>query len=137
MDEPQDNGTADELQALRRRVRELEAEAARAATAGLNRAGDTTFNAIGDPAFILDREMRVVSINPALAAWSEQRGIDIDVIGRDILEAYPFLPTNAREDSRRVLETARPSVFEAPIDVGAEHINIVGIAYEVSTSGIL
>ena len=131
-------GIPNELAALRRRVEEFEAQAARLAMHGPEeRHGpeelcSATFEAISDPAVLVDLDNRIIGINSALRTWSDKFGLNTDVAGRDLCEAYPFLPDSVREDHDRRLRTGQPHVSEATVDIDGQRVT-----YEVHRSPVV
>ena len=119
MNDTPDNGMADELAALRRRVEELEARAGRSMH-DPEELCCAMFDALGDPAVGTDCDLKVIGINSALRNWLERLGLETDVVGRDLLDAFGFLPDSVREDHLRAAQSAESHLAEITLDLAGE-----------------
>jgi PAS domain S-box-containing protein len=75
------------------------------------------FDAISDGIHIIDGNEKVIYCNKAFCAWLEKMGIDTDVIGKKVLEAFPFLANKAREEYRLVFRTGKILITNEMIKV--------------------
>jgi PAS domain S-box-containing protein len=119
-----------ELAALRRRVAELEPSGAEhrqtvaQRDAGLEalRSSEaqyrTTLDALGDMIHVVDDRLRIVLANDALKQRTEELGLETDVVGKTIYEAYPFLPQGIRAEYAEVFKSGRLLVTEERTQVG-------------------
>ena len=82
-----------------------EAQDALCASEGLYR---TTIDAISDAVHVVDRDLRICLFNASFKTWCEQLGLSADVVGRELLDVFPFLDDKVREEYRRVFDTGRP-----------------------------
>jgi PAS domain S-box-containing protein len=63
-----------------------------------------TVDTLSEIIHVVDGDLRVVLANKACQAWNRRRGLESDVVGRDLCGAFPFLGEEARDEYRRVLE---------------------------------
>lgn len=83
----------------------------------------TTINSIGDVIHVVDRDLRLILINPAFKKWAQMFKLRTDIIGRPLLEAFPFLSNKIRNEYRRVFRTAKPLITEERTEIeGQEYI---------------
>ena len=75
------------------------------------------FDAISDGIHIIDGNEKVIYCNKALHAWREKMGIEGDIIGKKVLEAFPFLPNKAREEYRLVFRTGKILITDEVLKV--------------------
>lgn len=76
------------------------------------------FEAIPVPAYVVDADLRIVVTNRALRERSVADGIDADhLVGKSILEAFPFLPSNIVEEYRQVLGTGEMAFGQAVFEI--------------------
>jgi PAS domain S-box-containing protein len=75
------------------------------------------FDAISDGIHIIDGNEKVIYCNKALHAWRKKMGIEGDIIGKKVLEAFPFLPNKAREEYRLVFRTGKILITDEVIKV--------------------
>ena len=66
----------------------------------------TALESMTDAVHVVDRDLRIVLVNSAFAAWMDQFGLAGDIAGKTVFEAFPFLPPGVRDEYRRVLDQA-------------------------------
>jgi PAS domain S-box-containing protein len=76
-----------------------------------------TIDHIADAIHVADKDLNILLINKKLLEWAKDLGIGNKVIGRNIFEAYPFLPDRIREEYEAVFRTGET--------VRTEEVNIV------------
>lgn len=64
----------------------------------------TTLDAMADAIHAVDRDLQIVLVNRALQQWCHELGLDRDIVGRSVFEAFPFLPDSVGEEYRRAFE---------------------------------
>ncbi|UCG34910.1 MAG: PAS domain S-box protein [Candidatus Omnitrophota bacterium] len=71
-----------------------------------------TIDSIADAIHVIDSELRIILINKAFLRWCEQLGISKKVIGKRVLEAFPFLPSKIEDECREVFSSGKPLITE-------------------------
>ncbi|MBU0514244.1 MAG: PAS domain S-box protein [Proteobacteria bacterium] len=82
----------------------------------------TTIESLGDPIFVLDRDLRLILSNQALKNWMDDLDLSTDVLGRPMAAAFPCLPETTLESYRRVFATGRGSITEDRIEAGGREV---------------
>ncbi len=72
----------------------------------------TTLNSISDAIHVVDKDLRIVLCNPALVQWCRQLGLESDLVGLTVFEAFPFLPEEVRDEYHNVFQTGETLVRE-------------------------
>ncbi len=71
----------------------------------------SAFDALPDPAHIIDDQYRMRHINRAAYVWYRQTGLDGDVmLGKPPWEAYPYVPPDIRKHYEEVTRTGLPVI---------------------------
>jgi PAS domain S-box-containing protein len=58
-----------------------------------------------DPLNVVDEDFKVILVNPAHIQRAKKLGVDTNPIGKDILEAFPFLSERIRDEIKQVFST--------------------------------
>jgi len=82
----------------------------------------TTLDSMGDAIHVVDRDLRLVLLNERFKQWCRDLGLETEVIGRTVFEAFPFLPETVREEYERVFRTGETLVTEEASQVGEREI---------------
>lgn len=86
----------------------------------------TTLNSLNEAIHVIDRDRRIVLINPAFEQWIKNLNIETDLIGREIFEVLYFLPESIREEYRQVFETGETLITMENVKVkGREYFTEV------------
>jgi len=95
----------------------------KAVPTGLDAEHRATLEALFDAVHVVDADLRFVLINAAFRRWLEQLGVDSDVVGLRLFDAFSFLPERIREEYRRVFERGEIVLTEesTPIGSGVYH----------------
>lgn len=72
----------------------------------------TTIGAIDEGIHVVGPDLRIVLFNDTFRRWCKELGLESDMVGRTVLEAFPFLSDRVRDDYRHVLETGEPLTTE-------------------------
>ncbi|MGY5854724.1 MAG: PAS domain S-box protein [Candidatus Thorarchaeota archaeon] len=67
----------------------------------------TTLNSTGDPIHLIDKDYRMQLLNPAFTLWLEELGLDSDILGKSVFDAFPFLSYEVKEEYDRVFSTGK------------------------------
>ena len=65
----------------------------------------TTIDSLGDPLHVVDRDLRIILVNNAFKSWLTELNIDAEIIGRKILEVFPFLLSKVYDEYKEVFDT--------------------------------
>jgi PAS domain S-box-containing protein len=112
-----------ELNKLRSQVMELEEiEKQRRQIADALHESETQLrvilNSLGDAIHVVDKNLCLVMMNTSFQRWNLELGLKIDVIGKQILEIFPFLPKSVEEEYRRVFELGETLLTEENTKIG-------------------
>ncbi len=95
---------------LRREVAERErTEQALRASELLYRA---TVDGMDEPMHVVTRSLRIELVNAPLRQWCCELGVDDDLVGKGLYEAFPFLHDRVRREYDEVFRTGRPLTTE-------------------------
>jgi len=61
---------------------------------------------------VVNKDLRILLANRALREYVRELGVDANLTGRRIFEAFPFLPDRVRDEYNRVFETGKPLLTE-------------------------
>ena len=79
----------------------------------------TTIDAMEDAIYVVDADLQVTLFNKTLRRWSEQFGYEAEqTLGRNLFEAFPFLPGDAKEGYNKVLDSGEPLVTNEKFQFG-------------------
>ncbi|MFW9829300.1 MAG: PAS domain S-box protein [Candidatus Thorarchaeota archaeon] len=70
----------------------------------------TTIDSLNDSLHVVDSELRIMLINQELKNWLNELGIETDILGKYLSDAFPFLPGKVYEEYREVFETGKPLI---------------------------
>lgn len=65
----------------------------------------STLEALDTPLHVVDNDLHIILINKRLEEWLEELGLESDVIGRKIFEAFDFLDKKSVDEYKLVFET--------------------------------
>ena len=107
----------DELNTLRRHIAGLEASAAQRLPAGEGFQSSqaqyrTVFDSLGDAIHVIDSDFRLTLFNKKFERWNEELGLETQVIGKNLLEVFPFLPEHVRNEYIRVFDSGKMLITE-------------------------
>jgi PAS domain S-box-containing protein len=107
----------DELNTLRLQIAELESSAAKRQPAGDTFHSSqtqyrTVFDSLGDAIHVIDSNFRFTLFNKRFERWNRELALETQVIGKNLLEVFPFLPENVRNEYIRVFDTGKMLITE-------------------------
>ena len=75
-------------------------------------------NSMGDAIHVINSDFEIIFANPAFSTWLKQLNLEIDIVGKTIQEAFPFLPDDVLDEYHEVFSSGQPLVTEerTPID---------------------
>jgi len=65
----------------------------------------TTIDSLGDSLHVIDRDYKIILMNFSFIRWLDDIGLDHKIVGKNVFEAFPFLPDTARQEYEQVFET--------------------------------
>ncbi|MFX1480777.1 MAG: PAS domain S-box protein [Promethearchaeota archaeon] len=71
-----------------------------------------TLNAMGDAIHVVDSNLKIILINPAITKWLESIGVDKDVLSKKVNEAFPFLSEKVSNEYKQVFNTGEPLITD-------------------------
>ncbi len=81
----------------------------------------TTIDALGDAIHVIDEDYRITLANTALKEWIKDLGLETNITGRTIFEAFPFVPVAIREEYRQVFCTGKTLIAEESLRIKDAH----------------
>jgi PAS domain S-box-containing protein len=72
----------------------------------------TTIDSMSDIVHMVDRDLRVLLINPAFKKWARLLKLDTKIVGRTLFEDFPFLTNKIRTEYRQVFKTGKSLITE-------------------------
>ncbi len=82
----------------------------------------TALDSMGDAIHIVDNELRLILFNKAFRRWNEELGLETDVIGRTVFEAFPFLPDSVRDEYQKVFDTGEILITEESTKIAGREL---------------
>jgi len=70
----------------------------------------TTIDSLNDPLHVVDTGLRIMLINKELKKWLYKLDYKANILGKELSEAFPFLPDKVYEEYREVFETGKPLI---------------------------
>jgi len=71
-----------------------------------------TIDSMGDAIHVIDKDLRLILINPAIIRWLEVLGLQTDVIGKKLNEAFPFLSEKVLDEYKQVLDSGETLITD-------------------------
>jgi len=69
-------------------------------------------HSMGDAIHVINRDFEIILVNPAFSTWLKQLNLEIDLIGKTVQEAFPFLPDYVIDEYYEVFSSGRTLVTE-------------------------
>ncbi|MHA1989883.1 MAG: PAS domain S-box protein [Candidatus Hodarchaeales archaeon] len=80
----------------------------------------STLDAILEPIHVVDDNLNITLLNQACANWNKRLGIRNSVLGRNLREIYPFLPSTTFDEYKQVLDSKEVLITEQEIELFGE-----------------
>jgi diguanylate cyclase (GGDEF)-like protein/PAS domain S-box-containing protein len=77
-----------------------------------------TIDSMADAIHVVDTDLRFILFNEAFKKWNQELKLDVNVLGKQLFEAFPFLPEKVRDEYREVIESGKILVTEESTKVG-------------------
>ena len=71
-----------------------------------------TIDSMGDAIHVIDKNLRLILINPAIKKWLEILGFETDVLSKKLNEAFPFLPKKVLDEYIQVLNSGKTLITD-------------------------
>ncbi|MBN2190630.1 MAG: PAS domain S-box protein [Candidatus Aureabacteria bacterium] len=82
----------------------------------------STINSLTDALHVVDGNLSVLLANNTMASWNKRFGLKTDMVGRNLLEIYPFLSEKVIEQYKKVFKEGKPVITEEKNLFGTETI---------------
>ena len=82
----------------------------------------TTIDSISDALHVIDKEYNIILLNQTFKSWLEELELDINVEGKKVFEAFPFLSERVREEYEQVFRTGGVHIMIDTIIVNGKEI---------------
>ncbi len=82
----------------------------------------STLDALSDAVTVIDRDFNLILANTSVREWLRSLGQSDDILGKPILDAFPFLPPSVLDEYRTVFSTGSIVVTEESSRIGAAEI---------------
>jgi len=69
-------------------------------------------DSMGDAIHVVDRELRLLIANPTLIQLNKELGLETEVVGRTLLEVFPFLADTVIEEYQQVFDNGKNLISE-------------------------
>jgi len=89
----------------------------------------TILESMSDGVHIIDRDWNIILFNDIFKKWCEELGVKSDVMGKNVLKAFPFLPELVRKEYEKTFESGKPVVSN-------EHLLLCGVKIYTETRKI-
>ncbi len=86
----------------------------------------TIINSIGDAIHVVDKDLRIILVNPALEQRARSLSLNTFQVGKKVNEAFPFVPEKILDEYRQVFNTGETLITEECLSIeGKEYFNDV------------
>lgn len=72
----------------------------------------TMINSMGDPIHVIDKDFNIILANPAFSLWLSQLGLEIQLVGKPLRVAFPFLQDNIIDEYHTIFSSGQPLLTE-------------------------
>ncbi|MFW9904239.1 MAG: PAS domain S-box protein [Candidatus Thorarchaeota archaeon] len=69
-------------------------------------------NSMGDAIHVINSNFKIIIANPAFSTWLKQLNLEIELVGKTIQEAFPFLPDKVLDEYHEVFSTGQTLITE-------------------------
>ncbi len=112
-----------EINKLRSRVMDLEDfEKKHKQVEDALRESETQFrvilNSLGDAIHVVNKDLELLMMNTSFQRWNLELGLEVDVIGKNLFEVFPFLPNIVSDEYNLVFKTGEPLITEERNELG-------------------
>ncbi len=70
------------------------------------------FESIADPIHIIDEDLKIIYMNPAFERWLKSFNLDLNIIGKNPVEAWPFIGERVNAEYQKVFKTKKIHIKE-------------------------
>jgi PAS domain S-box-containing protein len=82
----------------------------------------STIDFLDDALHVADKDLNIILMNKKLLEWHRRFGLDGDATGKNIFQAYPFLPATVREEYERVFKSGIPITTEESMRIHGKEV---------------
>ncbi len=82
----------------------------------------STIDFLDDALHVADKDLTIILMNKKLLEWNRRFGLDGDATGKNIFQAYPFLPAAVREEYEKVFKAGVPVTTEESMHIHGKEI---------------
>jgi PAS domain S-box-containing protein len=82
----------------------------------------TTLDNLGDSLHVIDENFKIILINSDLAKGLKNLNLEEDIIGKDLLSVFNFLPENVYREYMHVFQTGKPLITEESVMIENQKI---------------
>jgi PAS domain S-box-containing protein len=82
----------------------------------------STIDFLDDALHVADKDLTIILMNKKLLEWHRRFGLDGDATGKNIFQAYPFLPATVREEYERVFKAGIPVTTEESMRIHGKEV---------------
>ncbi len=110
---------------LKREILEIELAERKKAEAKLTESETQhrmTFDSMADAIHVIDADLRIVLLNENFRRWLRELGLFENLIGKSVLEAFPFLPERVAEEYHGVFQDGQVLVTEEVTNINGKDI---------------
>ena len=70
------------------------------------------FESIADPIHVIDADLKIIYINPAFERWLKSFDLDLNIVGRTPVEAWPFIGERVNDEYQEIFKTKQIHIKE-------------------------
>ncbi len=83
----------------------------------------STIDSMGDAIQVVDTNLCVTLVNSVFKQWLEGLGLEVDITGKSLFEAFPFLPDKVRSEYDKVFSIGEPITTEENTRIGSQEFD--------------
>jgi len=70
------------------------------------------FESIADPIHVIDADLKIIYMNPAFERWLKSFNLDLNIVGKTPVEAWPFIGETVYDEYQKVFKTKQIHIKE-------------------------
>ncbi len=82
----------------------------------------STLNSIGEPLYVVNRELKILLANTAFEKWAKELGIESEIVGKKVFDVFPFLPNKIKNEYNKIFEMGEVLVTEESLEIGGKEV---------------
>ncbi|MBM3255626.1 MAG: PAS domain S-box protein, partial [Candidatus Omnitrophica bacterium] len=72
----------------------------------------TTIESMSQAIHVVDKDLKIVIVNEVFKKWSEALGLNNNILGKNIFEAFPFLSEKVKDEYAQVFQAGKTLITE-------------------------